>query len=157
MSALVKVWNDNVHPHSERFKGKEITIPAKGYIEMDFIDAVDFQGQFTSMKKLGTGADDPRGFKMIRVERPAEPIFKDDPQVFHATGKNFGSPAEMAAFAKAFAAANPDLVAKDGDQDKASDRVSLSKTDFEQLMTRIAALESSQTDKRGPGRPKKEA
>jgi hypothetical protein len=157
MPSLVKVWNDNIYPHTERFKGEEITIPAKGYVEMDFIDAVDFQGQFTSMKKTGTGGDDPRGFKMIRVERPAEPLFKDDAQVFHATGKSFGSPSEMAAFARAFAAANPDLVAKEAEKGAAADTVTVSKSDFEALMARIGALESAQTEKRGPGRPKKEA
>lgn len=153
--AKVKVWNDNKYPHTETFKGDKITIPAGGFIEMDYVEAVEFQGQFTPIKKLGTGADDPTGFKMIRVEQPKEPVFKEDPNMVHATGKMLGSPAEVLAFAKAYAAANPDLLPQkpEGVQDGS---VTLSKAEFDGLLARMAALES-QTEKRGPGRPKKQA
>lgn len=68
MSNLAKVWNDNDHPHTEKYKGNMIEIPPHKYIEMDRDEALQFQGQFTMPKKLGSGVPDPRYFKMIRVE-----------------------------------------------------------------------------------------
>ncbi len=154
--AKVKVWNDNKYPHTERYKGKEITIPAGEYIEMDYFDAVDFQGQFTPVRYLGTGAHDPACFKMIRVERPVGPVLPEEKNVFHATGKAFGSPAEMIAFAKAYAAANPEQIAEENTEAD-SGKVSMSKEQYENLLSRLAAVESERTEKKGPGRPRKEA
>ncbi len=41
MLGRVKVWNDNTFDHVDKFKGKEISIPAGTFIEMDYFDAVD--------------------------------------------------------------------------------------------------------------------
>ena len=95
--ARVKVWNDNSHDHVETFKGNQVTVPAKGFIEMDFEDAVQFKGQFTPMLIRADGTHDPKGFKMIRVEQPKEPLFKDAPLVNHATGQQFATKAELLA------------------------------------------------------------
>lgn len=111
--AVVKVWNRNQYDHTEKFKGKEITIKAGEFIEMDYIDAIDFKGQFITPRMLGPNNPDPRFFKMIEVEQPTEAVVKEDPNVFHATGKAASSPAEMIAFAKAYAAMHPDLKAED--------------------------------------------
>lgn len=133
---IVKVWNDNQYEHREMFKNEERVIPAGGFIEMDYIDAKDFQGQYIPMKMLGPNNPDPRSFKKIRVEEPTEPIVKEDPNVFHATGKSLGSMAEVMAFAKAYAAMNPDLVVKD---DGAAAQSGPSQAE---LLERIAALEA---------------
>lgn len=111
--AVVKVWNRNTYDHTEKFKGQEITIRAGQFIEMDYIDAIDFKGQFIPPKTLGPNNPDPQHFKMIEVEQPTEPVVKEDPNVFHATGKAASTPAEMIAFAKAYAAMHPDLKADD--------------------------------------------
>lgn len=157
MSTMVKVWNDNVHPHKEMFKGVEITIPPGGSVEMDYIEAVEFKGQFTPPKTDGSGKPDPRFFKKIRVEQPKEPVFKETPNVLHATGQVADSAAAVLQMARAFAAANPDLVANDPDAERASGKVTISKAEYESLAARLAALEGAGETKRGPGRPKKEA
>ena len=98
--ALVKVWNDNIYPHVEKFKGKEIHIPSKEFIEMDYDDAKQFQGQFKPPLINGQGHD-PRGFKMIRVENP--PTSKANPLVNHANGATFSSEEELKASLKEYA------------------------------------------------------
>ncbi len=149
--AQVKVWNDNKFPHTESFKGETITIPPGGFIEMDYLEACDFAGQFTPMKKQADGSADPRTFKMIRVEAPAEQLLHDV-NVVHATGQRAASAEDIAKLTQAFAAMNPDRLVSD----KALDTVEIKKTDLDNMLARIAALESS-AEKRGPGRPKKEA
>jgi glycine/serine hydroxymethyltransferase len=81
--AMVKVWNDNIYPHVEKFKGKEVHIPSKEFIEMDYDDAKQFQGQYKAPVISGQGHD-PRGFKKIRVENP--PKAAPNPLMNHANG-----------------------------------------------------------------------
>ncbi len=118
--ATVKVWNDNKFEHVESFKGKEVRIPAGGFVEMDYIDASDFQGQFTGLKMKGPNDPDPTNFKMIRVDAPSEPIIKEDPNVVHATGKKASDVKELLTLLRSHAEANPDLVVEDADAEKAS-------------------------------------
>jgi hypothetical protein len=139
--AQVKVWNDHTVDHVEKFKGEELRVPAKGFIMMDYIDAIDFKGQFFGMRMLGPNNPDPKTFKMIRVEEPAEPVVKEDPNMLHATGKSLGSPQEVLAMAKALAALQPDLVQKDADVDR-----SLADENAK-LRAQIAAMEA----RRKPG------
>lgn len=71
--SMVRVYNDNIYEHREKFRGDEIIIPAKGYIEMNAEDAVLFKSQFTPIIRNKGGQDDPRGFKMIRIDyNPAD-------------------------------------------------------------------------------------
>lgn len=151
--AVVKVWNDNQYDHTEKFKGKEITIKAGGFVEMDYIDAVDFRGQFITPRMLGPNNPDPKFFKMIRVEQPVEPVVKEDPNVFHATGKSFGTPTEVIALAKAYATLNPDLVADDPDAERlvAKGPAGPSTAD---LLARIAALEAQAARAKPGPKPK---
>ena len=91
-----KVWNDNKYPHIEKYKGKIIEIQPSKYVEMDRDEALQFQGQFKAPKKLGNGVDDPRHFKMIRVEAPpAEAEY--NPLTNPVTGKICSSPEELKA------------------------------------------------------------
>lgn len=69
----VKVWNDNVHPHKETFKGDLIVIPAKEFVYMDESDAHDFRGQYYPMVKNADGQQVPESYKMIRVESSVGP------------------------------------------------------------------------------------
>jgi uncharacterized C2H2 Zn-finger protein len=66
--AKVKVWNDNTVTWNEKFKGDDVKIPAKGYVEMEFYEAHEFKGQFSPIKVKADGTQDPGSFKMIRVE-----------------------------------------------------------------------------------------
>jgi len=69
---LVTVWNDNVHDFTEKnFKGQKIVVPAKGSIKMDYEEAVEFQGKFSSLPPEDCPEQDvPKYFKMIRIEKP---------------------------------------------------------------------------------------
>jgi hypothetical protein len=150
--AIVKVWNDNVYTHTEKYKGKEITIHPGEFVEMDYIDAVDFRGQFVQPVMKGPNNPDPRSFKMIRVEEPLEPVVKADPNVFHATGDRAATPAEIIALAKAYASLNPTLVA---DDPAANQTVAPNASEIRALLDRIAVLEAK-ADRAKPG-PKPKA
>lgn len=71
-----RVWNDNVHPHVEKFKRKEIRIEPKAFVEMEWEDAIEFRGQFTPIEVDGAGQPKATSFKMIRVEKIPE-TFKE--------------------------------------------------------------------------------
>lgn len=101
----VSVFNDNIHPYTERFKGDDITIPAKGSIEMDWEEAVQFAGQMgRGIAPIGgDGRPDARYFKMIRVPYPVTPIIADDPLTNHATGQKSTSVEDLTEALKNFA------------------------------------------------------
>lgn len=65
----VKVWNDNTHPFTQVFKEKKISIPAKSYVEMEFYDAYDFLGTYFPVEHDAAGIQDPKSYKMLRVDR----------------------------------------------------------------------------------------
>jgi hypothetical protein len=98
--AMVKVWNDNIYPHVEKFKGKEIHIASKDFIEMDYDDAKQFQGQYKAPVISGQGHD-PRGFKKIRVDNP--PVVRADPLMNHANGSVAANEDEFKASIKEYA------------------------------------------------------
>jgi len=64
----VKVWNDNVFPYSENFKGEHLAIPPKSFIVMEREEAILFKGTFKSPVRGSGGNFMPEHFKMIRVE-----------------------------------------------------------------------------------------
>jgi uncharacterized C2H2 Zn-finger protein len=66
----VRVYNDNVFPHKEKFKGEMIELLPKKYIVMDYYDAIEFLGQYTPIKTDGGGAPLPESFKMLRIVKP---------------------------------------------------------------------------------------
>lgn len=114
---LVKVWNDNVHPYSEKFRGLMIQLPPKSYIEMDEDEAESFKSTFTFPKLDGQDMPDPKFFKMIRVEREApKPLPPADPLMNHATGKKADSLAELVKYALE----NSDRLAKDPEAEEFS-------------------------------------
>lgn len=67
--AQVKVWNDNKHAYKEHFRDTLVQIPAGGFILMEEGDAHLFKGQFSPIMVDHDGQPDPRGYKMIRVEK----------------------------------------------------------------------------------------
>jgi hypothetical protein len=66
--SLVKVWNDNDLDFSQVFKDVRITIPAKGYIEMDWEEANAFKSYPHALAFNGMGQQLKSSYKMIRVE-----------------------------------------------------------------------------------------
>ncbi len=154
--AKVKVWNDNKYPHKELYKGDPVVIPAGGFVEMDWEEAVQFKGQFTGMAPLkseddglgGMGEPDPRFFKMIRVDSPADDPVKDDGLVNHATGKRANDTAELLAQVLQFARENPDRVVKDDDLDR---KPPASSDEVADLKRELAELKAMIMNKPKPG------
>lgn len=68
----VRVYNDNIYNHKEKFKGDIIEIGAKKFIEMDFYDAVELLGQYTPIFTDGGGTPLPQSFKKLRIVKPEE-------------------------------------------------------------------------------------
>ncbi len=155
---IVKVFNDNVHDHKEDFKGTKLLIPAKGYIEMEYEEAVQFQGQCTGVAPQGEdGAPDARFYKMIRVEHVApELVFKDDALTNHLTGKKASSADELRAVLAEFAHLRV------SDKDAEGHAPPAGNDEVNELKRQVAELSALVRDKftpKKPGRPpvKKEA
>ena len=149
---LARVYNDNVHPHTEVFKEKTISIAPKSYVEMDYDDAIEFKCQFTPIKTDGEKNPLPSSFKMIRVV-PVEAVETHVPLVCHATGKVASSPAELALM-------NAEHIGLlEADSAKQVEKQAALEAENEALKARLAALEAAggNAEKRGPGRPRKDA
>lgn len=75
-----KVWNDNIYPYSEMFRGDKITIAPGQFIEMDYMDAVQFRGTMNSISYDADGAPRPESYKKIRIEeiKDAKPATVED-------------------------------------------------------------------------------
>ncbi len=149
---IVKVFNDNVHDHNEEFKGIKLLIPAKGHIEMEYEEAVQFQGQCTGIAPVGEdGAPDARFFKMIRVEQvKPEDIFKDDGLTNHVTGRKSSSAEELRAVLSEFAhlrVVDKDLESK---AKSGSDEVV---NDLKRQVAELTALVKDKLTPKKPGRP----
>jgi len=86
---MVKVWNDNKFDYEENFKGDLIRIPAGKYVEMESGEAHLFKGSFKPPKLNHDGKDDPRGYKMIRVEGEVE--IPEERFICPITGQEFPS------------------------------------------------------------------
>ena len=155
--ARVKVWNDNIYPHTETFKGEKINIPAGSYVEMDWEEAIEFKGQFTGIAPLGPdGKPDARYFKKIRLDAPSEPIFKDEKLINHADGKKYDTRDELLAALAEFA----DRRVSDPDLDKELSKNSKNmQSQIDALTEQVAQLTAALQGKKKPGRPalKKEA
>lgn len=72
---LVKVWNDNDYPHTEKFKGNEIKVPAHKFVTMEHEDAILFRGQYTPIITDADGQPTKQSRKMIRIQQ----ITADEP------------------------------------------------------------------------------
>ena len=77
--ASVKVRNLNVHPFEQKFQGKMIHLAPQAAIDMDEEDAIVFLGQYSPIKKDNKGNDDPKYYKMLRIERDPNTIATKDP------------------------------------------------------------------------------
>jgi hypothetical protein len=146
--ALARVWNDNVHPHTERFKEKDIVIPPKAFIEMDYDEAKEFRSQFTGIRTDGERNPLATSFKMIRVEKVTTDPAKAVDLICHATGKRAANEAELAAM-------NAEHI---GQLEEKSAEVLATQSRMQKEIDdlRAALAERVAQEKRGPGRPKKE-
>lgn len=141
----VKVWNRNTYPHREQYQGEWIEIPAGGYVEMDYFDGINFQGQCTGIPRLGDDTPDPRGFKMIYVDKPTEPIFKDLSLVNHANGYQAATKEDLAAMEARFAhlrVVDPTAEREIPQQSGPS---------YNELLARLTALEDAAANRKKPG------
>ncbi len=152
--ATVKVWNDNIFPFEQVVKGEKIAIPAGEFIEMDYEEAIDFRGMFSPMPPPDYAGDHREFHKMIRVEAPVVPTFRDDGLTNHLTGEKAASTEELAKVLSALRHLN----VKDSEAERAAPAPSSEVADLRKQVADLAAVVSALTaDKRGPGRPRKEA
>lgn len=92
----VRVYNDNIYPHREKFKGEDLNIPPKGFIELDFFDAVELKGQYTPIIVDGGGAPLPQSFKMLRIVEPDGFKLEESKKIIcNSCGQNFDSAKEL--------------------------------------------------------------
>jgi hypothetical protein len=70
--AKMRVYNDNVHPYQETFKGDLVKIPPKGFVLMEEDDAILFRGTYAPITTDGDGQPLPTSYKMIRLVRDSE-------------------------------------------------------------------------------------
>ena len=134
----IKLWNDNVHPYTEKFRGKEISIPAKSFIMMDEDEAEYFKGVFTYPVKDSQGVPDPLYFKMLRIEKDPAKIKVEDPLICHATGQRASSVEELNGILQRFA----DRLLVDPEAEEAAKKSSKSlKKENEELKLRLKRLE----------------
>ncbi len=132
---LAQVWNDNVHPHSEVFKEKTITIAPKSFVEMDYDDAMEFKSKFTPIKTDGEKNPLPTGFKMIRVV-PLETPTVAAQLICHATGKVASSPEELAQM-------NAEHIGQlDADSKKQIEQQAELRAENDALKARLSAIEA---------------
>ena len=80
--AKVRVWNDNQYEYSEELNGDKIFIPPGKFIVMDTREAEYFLGKMprNALKLDAYGNQDPRSFKMLRIERISnkqDPLYVD--------------------------------------------------------------------------------
>jgi hypothetical protein len=146
-----KVFNDNTYPHTERFKGKEITIGSFEWIEMDHDEALEFIGQYTPILTDGENNPLPQYRKMLRVEKFGPSIAPPLPLVCHATGKFASDQNELHAMSLEHA----DKIAEPNIREKLlEEKNSLLIKEIDDLK---AALEEREAQSKKAGRPKKEA
>lgn len=65
---MAQVWNDNTIDFKQKFKDDWVEIPAQGFIEMPYAEAVSFKSYPFPMKFDGMGQQLKESFKMIRIE-----------------------------------------------------------------------------------------
>lgn len=99
----VRVYNDNIYPYQEKYKGELIVIPPKQFVEMDLFDAAEFLGQYTPIVVDGGGAPLAKSFKMLRVVRPDGFKAEEKKEILcNACGKKFESTLELDAHVNEF-------------------------------------------------------
>ena len=102
MNTIVKVYNKNIYEYREVFRDKEYVVPANGFIELDYEEAIKFLGQMSKFKRAKDGTQDPRTFKwlvMDEADKKRVELFLRNEQeekakkvfVCHACGKEFMS------------------------------------------------------------------
>ncbi len=74
---IVKVWNKNSYPYSEKFKDQPITIEANSYVEMDYDEAVLFMGTFRTPVKMKDGRQDPKSYKWLEIDKDDQKAVRD--------------------------------------------------------------------------------
>ena len=72
MGKMVEVHNLNVHPYKEDFRERQIVIPPKGFIEMEWEEAIMFKGTMNNVEKDADGNVLPTSYKMLKIVQSPE-------------------------------------------------------------------------------------
>lgn len=98
MSNLAKVWNDNTVDFVQEFKGDKIIVKAKGFIEMEYDEAVSFKSYPFAMKFDGMGQQTKESMKMLRVDGKPQGGNQVTAYKCHADGSLHSSPEALNAY-----------------------------------------------------------
>ena len=72
----IRIWNDNVHPYTEKFGDEMIKILPGKFLDMEADDAIRFVGTYAPIELDGMGQQKPESYKKLRKEF-IEPLFDD--------------------------------------------------------------------------------
>ena len=108
---LVKIHNKNEYDYTEKFRGKEIFIPAGKYYKMDYEEANLFLGQMQPFSRRKDGTQDPRTFTKLVMDhddrRRVELVLRNEAEektkkvfVCMACNKEFDSKAALTKHSK---------------------------------------------------------
>ena len=126
MDMTVKVHNRNKFDYTEKFRDKDIFIPAGGNVMMDYDEANRFLGQYVTPKKGKDGVHLPSSFKRLEIDkedrRRVELVLRNESEdkskrvfVCMACGKEFGSKSSLLAHSKE---KHEEIMVKDEDDGK---------------------------------------
>lgn len=124
MDMMVKVYNRNKYEHREKFRGREIVIPAGGNISMDYDEANRFLGQMFPPKFDKGGVQTAQSYKWLEIDkedkRRVELALRNESEekskrvfVCMACGKEFQSKSALLSHSKE---KHADILVKDEDE-----------------------------------------
>lgn len=98
--SLDKVWNDDDVEYREVFKGREVVIPPRKFIEMNSREAAEFMGRFVLPKDTRDGTLKVKKLRRERAKRDID-ITDINKGMCIACGKDCGSQMALTAHIKA--------------------------------------------------------
>jgi len=151
--AIGRIWNNSDKEYKEKFRGQLITIPARGFHEMEYYDAVMFFGQYVRPEKDDSG--NYINCKPLRLEKIASGSTATSTKfISHADGKVFATAEELDAHLKA----NADKFIPQKDEELEKALAARNKTDealgkvMDALSTLATRLDKLEAPKRGKKR-----
>jgi hypothetical protein len=95
---MVRVYNKNVHPYKEKWRGTEYNIAPGGFVEMDFYDAHNFLGtKQPNIEVDGNGIPRPTSYKMLEIVKMdgTDKLPEIKHYICQACNKEFGTKAAL--------------------------------------------------------------
>ena len=153
--AKVKVWNDNIYDFTSTFKGEKLTVPAGGFVLLDFEEAQEFRGQWSPMPPEDFAGDERTFYKMIRVEAGPAGYVVPTGFINQVPGQRFETQKELDFSLEPYRGrlVKDELADKEAN-DASNNKEALLHAEIARLRQELAEANEPE-EKRGPGRPRK--